>query len=380
MNLVFIIILLLFIVLTPLALIIKNYIEGETTIEKTNNESVIEGYTDGFNYCKESDQDYNIRTSCYDISYNDISGNKQGGKSRIYGSYYISYDGYLKKVPDKTLYTPADNKIGYSPKGTNGITICEKDDPKYNNTSICKIVNYYDNNNTKTTERVKLSNRVYLDASGFVKQVPYGYIANEQQNGYIPNTDSEEYASATDPSRNNPYIRSTSEYDANNLNVNYRESSTSNNANNQEGPGKMWIIDGSGKLISIPYKDVSNSTLYYEPGSYRYGPSKYVPNYEESIYLSTLTKKSTTTPILDAPYLKAGFCEENKSFPFKLEEKCNKLNRETCASTKCCVLLGGQKCVSGNENGPKFSHNYSNLNIKNRDFYYYQGKCYGNCP
>jgi hypothetical protein len=23
--------------------------------------------------------------------------------------------------------------------------------------------------------------------------------------------------------------------------------------------------------------------------------------------------------------------------------------------------------------------NYSNFEIKNRDYYYYQGKCYGNC-
>jgi len=44
------------------------------------------------------------------------------------------------------------------------------------------------------------------------------------------------------------------------------------------------------------------------------------------------------------------------------------------------VLLGGQKCVAGNENGPTMKANYSDFLVLNKDFYYYQGKCYGNCP
>jgi hypothetical protein len=64
-----------------------------------------------------------------------------------------------------------------------------------------------------------------------------------------------------------------------------------------------------------------------------------------------------------------------------LEEKCNAVAPESCASTSCCVLLGGEKCVSGNENGPYMTANYTDytLTARNKDFYYYQGKCYGNC-
>jgi hypothetical protein len=65
--------------------------------------------------------------------------------------------------------------------------------------------------------------------------------------------------------------------------------------------------------------------------------------------------------------------------PHELEQKCNSLDKNTCASTSCCALLGGQKCVYGNETGPFFKVNYSNFLIKNPEFYYYQGKCYGNC-
>jgi len=366
MNWIFIGILLFLIVITPLALGIKKSIEG---------------YTDGYNYCKAEDQDYNNPESCYDISYNDSSGNKKAGKARIYGDYYISHDGYLKEVPDKINYAPTDNNRGYFPKGTNGITLCEANDPKYNDISVCTVANYYDLNGNKVTAPMKLSNKVYLDVSGFVQQVPYGYRSNSARNGYIPITDSQQYSSAADPSWNNVgSLISKSGYNSDNLDITYHTDPTENSSdNNSMAPGKMWVKDPSGKLIAMPYVDVSNTTLYYQPGSYRYGPSNYVPNYEESIYLSKLTKRSTTTPILDAPYLKAGFCEEYKSFPNKIDGKCNGLHPETCASTKCCVLLGGQRCVAGNESGPTFAYNYSNLHIKNRDYYYYQGKCYGNC-
>jgi hypothetical protein len=53
--------------------------------------------------------------------------------------------------------------------------------------------------------------------------------------------------------------------------------------------------------------------------------------------------------------LGAGFCDYHKNNPDKLEEICNKQDNSTCTSTNCCVLLGGQKCVYGNTNGPHFT-------------------------
>jgi hypothetical protein len=41
--------------------------------------------------------------------------------------------------------------------------------------------------------------------------------------------------------------------------------------------------------------------------------------------------------------------------------------------------LGGSKCVAGNEHGPAIQSNYGDAFLKNRDFYYYKSKCYGNC-
>lgn len=55
------------------------------------------------------------------------------------------------------------------------------------------------------------------------------------------------------------------------------------------GVGKMWLRDPSGKLISVAYARVKNTTLYNTNDPY--GPSSYVPNYEESVLLSKFTNK-----------------------------------------------------------------------------------------
>lgn len=379
MNWIIIGILIFIILITPLAIEMTKIGDVRTVEGRT-----VEGYTSGYKLCQIGDQDYNNPNSCYDVSYNDSSGNKKAGKANIYGNYYISFDGTLKEVPDKKIYKPSDNKIGYGPIGTNGITICETEDPNYTNSNICKKVNFYDLQKKKMTENVKLSNRVYLDVSGFVQQVPYGNKANAQNNGYNPITDSELYSSAANDFSGNKKtndVPSGTGYNTNNFDITYHDdpSEKTNEDESTAGPGRMWVKDPSGNLISMAYSDVSNTTLYYQPDSYRFGPSNYVPNYEESVFLSKLTNEPTTTPIIDAPYLKAGFCEHDRAFPLKIEEKCNSLDTDTCASTKCCVLLGGQKCVSGNKQGPKMTSNYSNFQIENRDYYYYQGKCFGNC-
>jgi hypothetical protein len=126
---------------------------------------------------------------------------------------------------------------------------------------------------------------------------------------------------------------------------------------------------------------MQGNITYYQPGSFTYGASSYVPYYEDSVFLS----RSNNRAIVNAPaYVtseaNSGFCNYNKSNPDQLELKCNALNAETCAATTCCALLGGQKCVSGDANGPTMKSNYSDFSVLNKDFYYYQGKCYGNCP
>lgn len=143
--------------------------------------------------------------------------------------------------------------------------------------------------------------------------------------------------------------------------------------------GNTNIYDTNGNIISYPSSSVQGNITYYTPGSYPFGTANYVPNYEDSIYLSKLTGLSTTTPIFNTEQIQAGFCSYFENEPDQKEKVCSQLPSNECASTSCCVLLGGVKCVSGNRHGPHFKKNYGDIFIRNKDYYYYKGKCFGNC-
>lgn len=140
------------------------------------------------------------------------------------------------------------------------------------------------------------------------------------------------------------------------------------------------VVSSNPNYVKIARSNVQGDINYYDPASFRFGPSNYVPNYEDSVYLSRTTGQSTTGEILNPAYMLGGVCNYYKNQPRQLEAACQKLDKNTCASTSCCVLLGGSKCVSGTEQGPAVKSNFSDIYVRNRDFYYYQGKCYGNCP
>ena len=158
--------------------------------------------------------------------------------------------------------------------------------------------------------------------------------------------------------------------------------------------GVYYQFDKNGKLVEINYKESNFAPiLYYMPGAYKFGSSAYVPTYEDSVYLSRETRNAQLlpgadpnsglggSPIINSDSQLGGFCTADKDNKQKMEEKCKAVDPASCASTTCCVLLGGEKCVSGNENGPYMTANYTDytLTTRNKDFYYYQGKCYGNC-
>jgi len=70
------------------------------------------------------------------------------------------------------------------------------------------------------------------------------------------------------------------------------------------------------------------------------------------------------------------FCKSNSA---SLNESCAKLTKKNCNATSCCVVLNGEKCVAGNQDGPTFkTESGEDITV---DYYYYQNKCYGNsCP
>jgi hypothetical protein len=143
--------------------------------------------------------------------------------------------------------------------------------------------------------------------------------------------------------------------------------------------GNTYVYDENGKKIPYPFSLVQGNITYHTPGSYPFGTTNYVPNYEDSIYLSKLTGQSTTMPVYNTAKMLGGFCSYFEEQPQQTETVCKTLEPNECASTNCCVLLGGAKCVYGNQSGPIYKNNYGDAFLRNKDFYYYQGKCYGNC-
>ena len=147
-----------------------------------------------------------------------------------------------------------------------------------------------------------------------------------------------------------------------------------------DAAGVAFVAGPDGKMVALkPTGDLGAGPTYYEPGTYKFGSATYVPSYEDSIYLSKTTGRSSTSSYLDPATMKGGACSYYKDQPEKLEEMCLAVDINNCGAMSCCVLLGGSKCVSGDALGPRNKLNYGDITLKDKDYYFHDGKCYGNC-
>lgn len=225
--------------------------------------------------------------------------------------------------------------------------------------------------------------------------IPYGYYASTDKTQIFPNTVASQWtdigSKQMDAAKNNGTTTTntnTSTVDSSNnkysndsrsiMNVQYHISDTDLMKQNDLSFGQTWVFDKSGNKVAFPSTKVQGNIVYYTPGSYPFGTSTYVPNYEDTIQLSKTTGMSTTTPFISETK-SSGFCNYSKTSPNMVENSCRSLNKDTCATTDCCVLFGGATCVAGDQYGPTQKTNYGDVFIRNKDYYYYRGKCYGNC-
>ena len=248
---------------------------------------------------------------------------------------------------------------------------------------------------TKTISPLTVANTVdlphgyYVASSDLVggtktfAKIPYGYIIDpKNSNSIVANTHHEIYSTTANtsigasPGQSNN-IPANTRYNSDNLNTQYHAVvDPSMSVADTLAQTGTWVIK-DGKKVMVPWSDVTSSITYYTPGSYPFGPSNYVPNYEDSVYLSRTTGMSSAREIEDPE--SGGFCSKYKDNPNKIDEFCKMVDTTKCGLTSCCVSLGNEKCVAGDKNGPSVTANYSDIYIKNKDFYYYQGKCHGNC-
>lgn len=242
-------------------------------------------------------------------------------------------------------------ELGDIPDGYYGITIKTKDESQ----------------GGKTVNELKMRPLSSVKSDCKIKKSPDGKVASDR--AIVP------LSSGGDASKCKTIYnllkseKGVKQYDANNLD--------SYNALKEKTSSEKEDLQ---RKFDVDVKRVNPPPVYYEPGTYTFGTTGYVPDYERSVYLSKTTNLSQVDDVtFDAPYLEGGFCTQYANSPQNMEQKCRSLDNQTCATTSCCVLLGGQKCVSGDSQGPKIRNNYSDTQIINRDYYYYQGKCFGNC-
>ena len=75
------------------------------------------------------------------------------------------------------------------------------------------------------------------------------------------------------------------------------------------------------------------------------------------------------------------FCKSHEGKRHELETSCNKLSKDNCLATSCCVyadMENKSQCHSGDEHGPTFRRD-NNGKTKKIDYYYFKNKCFGNC-
>jgi hypothetical protein len=176
-------------------------------------------------------------------------------------------------------------------------------------------------------------------------------------------------------------------YQDDNYNLQYHDASFVSAGGYDPSQGTWMSVKGT--MTFVPWTQIQQYVTYNAYGTYRYGNHTYVPSYEESVLLSK-TSRTTKTPSISSPTGESmfnGFCSQLNSSTgmHRLQEMCHSLPKEQCATTSCCILRGDDSCVAGNMYGPYQYHGSTSMYQRdatvnmNRDYYYYQGKCYGNC-
>ena len=280
---------------------------------------------------------YNINNST------EMSANINGTSTPIFQNKVNA--NLMAKIPKGYKITPDSN--GIYKEGSDGVYSCKRDELEN-----CTFPNGY--------YQIGETDKMAIIPYGFQKY--YNIVGNVVSSGITlsPATkfiNGPLAKNSPTSNLNDADYNSLIKFDSNNLNVEYH-------ANIQ---------------ISKGLDDLNSPAVYYQPGVFKYGAKTYVPNYEDSVYLSKNTLLPTSH-VMNNPEFNADFCEKNKNYPDKIDNACNNADKDSCKKSRCCVLLGGEKCVSGNELGPTYRYNYSDYTIRNREYYFYNSKCSGNCP
>jgi hypothetical protein len=134
-----------------------------------------------------------------------------------------------------------------------------------------------------------------------MKKIPYGYTTNVEKNELLPTTQSSfwvDYVKKKDNVMDDPILNSN-KYNSDNYDLLYHDSEET--IKYQSGLygsefGTTMVLDSCGNKILIPYNEMQGYSIYYKPGSYKYGGSTYIPTYEDSVFLSRANINKLSLP------------------------------------------------------------------------------------
>jgi len=151
--------------------------------------------------------------------------------------------------------------------------------------------------------------------------------------------------------------------------------------------GGNSLIPPSGP-VDDSYGKINGDLTFYAPGTFMYGSDNYVPSYASSVLLSPMLGVNAPVKALvgegqgGSLVSKSSVCSPGSGASvLDKETYCQKLSPMDAAGRECCVVLGGELPMGGNDQGPYNQSIYTNPIVSGKkDYYIYMGKCYGNCP
>jgi len=230
---------------------------------------------------------------------------------RLADGFYFSNEPYLADSSLAVLppnMRPNVNKIAFSDEQKPSLQV-------YYGKGYISETQYYNNKYTPNRFPSVLPEGVYYtDASKqLVSFLPYGQIFdNSKGYGFIPDTETNAHNLKYDDIENS---YNTEFHDS-------EEVIKSQNDNIDLNFGEVRVKDQNGNILILPRVDTQGSTTYYQPGEFPFGASTYVPNYEDSVYLSSIGFRSMLGNVKTKPC--DSICQAFNEFKLKMDSQCKK--------------------------------------------------------
>jgi hypothetical protein len=231
--------------------------------------------------------------------------------------FYFATDASLAVLPPNMK--PNIKSIDFSGNPPPSIQI-------YYNKGYVSETQYYKNQYKPANYPPELPEGVYyVDASHtLVSFLKYGEIPDKSK-GYGKTTNPNLYLSA----KNFNYMTSNYRDVSNNYDMIFHDDPETiikqNNLYDLEY-GELLVKDQSGNIIILPKTNSQGSVTFYQPGEFPFGASKYVPNYEDSVYLSSIGYRTRFGGNTNASSIGCGdMCKAYNEFKDVMDKNCIKI-------------------------------------------------------